>query len=557
MEEQRAKLAHGHAEPRIMISEIEVPFIWPEPTDPDSASRRLPAWVGIPIVDSDVSMLGIVWGLNSQGVEHLREQFDRKFAKMKAKLVVAVYAASPTTCRVLQDLLEVVGLTDGRLEVMLLAISLESNAAPMCALCFSEARSGRSQFWFGNSPNMGFAAAKEGHLNIGFEGDSAMFGRWLNWFGGMWSRSAPLTPLTANIPALVPARGTQEAADSWREYELLCRELGAPEMIVTSPEKTDEPEAQRLQQIEKQEQAVAEICKGMGIRPPDALQEKLARIVARGQIITVDKSGRTPPLELPVRAEWLGLESSRTVGMISRETRYRIKIFDEQKNKELEAKRGGVSELIKRLSFPIADGVRWIPISAQPLLEAERERLEGEARALINSLVGSSASEFAASRKHAIEKDATEMYREVQPEAAGLPQSTLSLILRELESRLGQATQGDFLPKVSYAGIQFATKPDSEHTAAWAQGRTLLAAMAEYFRRAMTERSHLRGHQIPEEDLLKALDACEDWILSQRQNLRIRQLAKRELLELDEIVSGESDDRAKCESILALIKHLP
>jgi len=133
----------------------------------------------------------------------------------------------------------------------------------------------------------------------------------------------------------------------------------------------------------------------------------------------------------------------------------------------------------------------------------------------------------------------------------------LSLILRELESRLGQATQGDFLPKVSYAGIQFATKPDSEHTAAWAQGRTLLAAMAEYFRRAMTERSHLRGHQIPEEDLLKALDACEDWILSQRQNLRIRQLAKRELLELDEIVSGESDDRAKCESILALIKHLP
>ena len=73
--------------------------------------------------------------------------------------------------------------------------------------------------------------------------------------------------------------------------------------------------------------------------------------------------------------------------------------------------------------------------------------------------------------------------------------------------------------------------------------------MAGYFRRSVTKSEHLRGNQIPEEELLKAMDVCQDWILRQRYDRKIRQIAKRELFNLEEILEDESDDRTKCERI--------
>ncbi len=38
--------------------------------------------------------------------------------------------------------------------------------------------------------------------------------------------------------------------------------------------------------------------------PPDPLQEKIARLLTKGRVVTIDKGSRTPPLELPI-AKWL------------------------------------------------------------------------------------------------------------------------------------------------------------------------------------------------------------------------------------------------------------
>jgi hypothetical protein len=142
--------------------------------------------------------------------------------------------------------------------------------------------------------------------------------------------------------------------------------------------------------------------------------------------------------------------------------------------------------------------------------------MANEARELIEGLVGNSASEFAKWRRANIERDATATYKEAHPEADRLPQGTLNLILRDLEVRLAKATDGEFLPKVSHTSVQSSSRADGAHIAEWAQGRPLLAAMAEYLSRAITESGHLRGHQIAEEDLLKALDVCGDSILQKR-----------------------------------------
>jgi hypothetical protein len=90
---------------------------------------------------------------------------------------------------------------------------------------------------------------------------------------------------------------------------------------------------------ERTHAAVERICQDAGIEPPDPLAPTLARILSKGHIVTIDKSSRTPPLELPVKAEWLGVESLRSVGLLSRETKYRLRIFDAKTHKDLNNRR--------------------------------------------------------------------------------------------------------------------------------------------------------------------------------------------------------------------------
>lgn len=273
-----------------MINRPSPPFASPATSRPKAASYHIPAWVNIPDPELDCSILGIVWGLDSNGVRFLRERLENDFPRLRVRLLIAVYAASPTRREVLQELLTLMETAEDRLEAALMAISLESNAGPMSALCFSEPTSGRSYLWMGNSRNLGCDPARGGHLNFGFECEAAMVSQWLNWFASAWIESAPLTPLTANIPDLVQARGTKEAADTWREYEELCRQLGAPEK--TNVDASNEQQTLAVDQ--KREDAIAEICEDMGIPPPDPLQEKIARLLAKGQVVTIDKKPHAP-----------------------------------------------------------------------------------------------------------------------------------------------------------------------------------------------------------------------------------------------------------------------
>jgi hypothetical protein len=186
---------------RPMIQGPSPPFVWPATSGLGRDFPGLPPWINIPDPGLNFSATGVVWGLDSSGVHFLRERLERDFPLLRAKLLVAVYAASPTRSEVLQELLDLIKTLQGRLEAALLVLSLESNASPMSVLCFSEPTSERSYVWVGNSRNLGCDAAQGGHLNFGWECEAALVSQWLNWFAGAWIESAPLTQLTANVPA--------------------------------------------------------------------------------------------------------------------------------------------------------------------------------------------------------------------------------------------------------------------------------------------------------------------------------------------------------------------
>src|SRR5713101_7791353 len=123
-----------------MTDGVSPPFVWPATSGLADIRRGFQAWVNIPGPDVDFSITGIVWGLDSNGVRFLRDQLEHDFPRLRAKLLVAVYAASPTRCEVLQEFLDLIEALQGRLEAALIVLSLESNASPMSALCFSEAK---------------------------------------------------------------------------------------------------------------------------------------------------------------------------------------------------------------------------------------------------------------------------------------------------------------------------------------------------------------------------------------------------------------------------------
>ena len=476
-------------------------------------------------------------------------------AGTRIKLVIAVYAASPTDAAVLTRVQQLSEGSADRAEFSILARPLSGNAGGMTALLLTNP-SGTSHLWIGNSPNLALQPSNGGHLNVACEAHQVLTGKFVEWFADFWQQCSRLTPVTASVPALVPAAGSQDAARSWIAYEQLCKSRGGS---TTEPGPEDQAErvgrddgqAPPAAEPETQDSLVATLCKELNIAPPDPLKARVASLLGQGEIVTIDKNSRTPPMELPLRFG----DEGETVGSISRTSSYRIKIFDDLDSKELEKRRNGVADLIQRFTYPLADGMRWIPKKAQPLLERERTRLEHEARDLINALVGDSATEFAKARRDAIAHDLDSMYAKIRPGAGKVPVSTLNLVLRDLEARLAKATQGEFLPKVTYMSAEFSARADSEHISQWAHIRTLLSAAAEYFRKATIGSSHLKGLEISEEEILDAMDVCGDWMARQSRNSKTEKAAKAELLQLEEIQASDLDDRAKCMDILALIEN--
>ena len=526
----------------LQTENYDLPVIWP-PAEKSGGTDTNPRWIDVP--GADTALTGIVWNLDSRGVDLLENLLSKN---LKVKLAVVVYAASATTENVLQKLLELSSSSGGCVEVALMAIGFASNASPMTALCFSNRRTGQTQFWLGNSGDLGWEPSGDGHLNLAFQMDSALSSLWIEWFARFWRKCTPLTPSVTKIPFLVPVPGTQAAFDAWRGYEQLCCELSAPEplgaqLILRVNERA---------KCEEERPDTIKLCRDLGLPVPDRVQETVARLLAKGQVVTIDKGSRTPPLELPIRAEWLRLPELGTK-RISFKAETRIHIFDEKESKELENQRQGVTELIKRLTYPLADGVRWIPLAAQPLLEQERSRLEKEAKHRLGTLISGDVTEFVRSRRQQIEEEVNEVYTKFHPNER-LPPGSINLILRDLEDRLVKATGENFLPKVSYATQQFSIRLGSEHVAQWAPARTLLGAIAKYARKTFTEKGYLRGHEIPERELLQAMDVCDDHILRTRHDSKTRHIARRELRLLDEILADDSDDRSKCARILDLIK---
>jgi hypothetical protein len=315
---------------------------------------------------------------------------------------------------------------------------------------------------------------------------------------------------------------------------------------------SDSPQSTAPQSVEVVERTVREELK---IPKPDPLLQPLVQLFEKGDLVTIDKGSRIPPLEVPIKAEWFGIPSFREVGVVSREVRYKISVLDEKTNKALDARRKGTSDLREKFSFPLADGSRWMPQRAKSLFEAELKRHEEEGKKLLASIVSGTPEEWVESKRDLVTRDANRQYEEFHP-GKRMPDETINEILKALTERFRKATSGNFLPKVSFVKTSFRLGSNSEHVSDWAAARTLLRAVAEYPRAALKSRAYfLRGLKVSEKDLLAAMNVADDHLVARWFQLESLDIALEELEVLDQVDESEQTDHDKCGSILDLLRR--
>jgi hypothetical protein len=273
-------------------------------------------------------------------------------------------------------------------------------------------------------------------------------------------------------------------------------------------------------------------------------------------LVTIDKSGVVPPLHIPVKAKWLGVESERQFGRGRRKVDFKLQLFEEEAARKIDSLRKSLPQLLDWYSFRLADEHRWVPNASLPLIQKEMTRIEQDARTYIQSLIGQGASEYAHSRRKEMQSSVNEMCQEFHP-GREVGTEVMNDIIREAERRLGEALRERFLPRISETAVGFIPSADSSgspHSDAWAQARTLLGSIAGYFRDAVTNNFFFQGYKLGRGELLKAMDVAGDWIAKNPWHPDTKDHARGEVQYLGKVLASKATDHEKCNLMLDLIE---
>lgn len=519
------------------------PYVWPVSSHDVEQSEGASATPLLAHVVSARAVFGVMVDVDAQAVELLLECLESS-ESFGASLIIAVYPTCATTEEDLALMQTIEDRFGERIRFRILPVpSVASIPNAVCVHGAEEA----VLLSVGATANLGLSSYGWPSLDLGIAADPLVQSAFQRWFESVWAAAALLDDQTMRIPALVPARGSPEAADLWRQFKEACassvmqgqaEKASSATSDENSPNPTDSPPAS------------ASPLASLGIPRIDETAQEVIRLFKMGQQATIYRGSGVPPLDAPMRPEWFGIDGQRQVGAASREIKYRISVLDANTLKELDKRRKRPAEILRRLSYPLSDSVYWVPHKAKALIERELTRANDESRKILDGVLPDGAQKFIKGRQGMIARDANAMYHEFHP-GRQLAPDVLETIFTTLAERLGKALSGRFLPQISYADVQPRLAHRSDWESGWGQALTLLQAVAEMPRQVLTEPRFLWGLKIEEDEWLNAMNVADDTLLSGKRPDRRR--AEDELRWLGEIRSAEADSRARCKAILSLL----
>ncbi len=521
----------------VLSLQPEPPFLWPDPRVLEGLHTYPGGTAVEQLCTSAEAMFGVVTALTGSGIDLLESVFESN-PSLRCRLVVSVYPTCRTAEHDLDRLRDLVRLLGSRLDARVRPYRNVTDR-PTNALCFKDT-SGGTYLAIGPTENLGHDDVPDGKVDFVFRAEAALVERFRRYFDWLWAGSTQLESAGAiQIPALVLPEGTAEGQEAWDRYLAAC---STTTTIEDQQHATVDP---HTGEVTVEESASEEI----GIEKLDPFTDEVARIYSRGSLVSIDKYGRTPPLDAPLNPAWFGDEAEIQRGAITRKVTMRISIISEARLKEIEKRRKGIRTLLNRFSLGLADNMRWIPSAAQPLFEAELHRLNEEGRGLLEELFNGDVAAFVSGKRDSVTRDLKAMSEELGRDVAR--EDVIDQVLSSFNRRLTNAVTGSLLPSVTYSAVVFRLC-SSACSSPWEQAYSFLRDLARFPRKAMTDPFFMRGLKVDEEALLRAMDVADDALHSAKGMPKSRCTDELELL--DRIHESRLDPERRCRLVFQVLR---
>jgi len=523
------------------------PFLWPETRVLNQSHRYINAPVfGAEIVDAK-TIFGVVHNLTIEGVDWivgaLRDDEERSVC-----LILAIYPACATNSEVLRSLLQHCDRFSHRLKVRLKPM-LRGEDRVTTNLCIVS-KTGSSKMVVLPSGNFSLRPVSPDFLHLCFATDTALHHQFTSWFDYQWAIGNPLDATSANMPDLVPAVGDPEAARQWQFYLAWLSQQHSAEgnrQAITVDSETGDI-------VDAEGNRIDSVLDEAKVPRPSIAMVQVGRVLHQGSLATIDNSSRVGPLDCPISAELFGVDADRRTGTVSRETKFRVSAIDEKTLKKLESFRKRTRELLNKMSYPLADGARWVPHTARALLEQELQRVNEEGKKLLGDTVTEDVNAFVESKRQDVAADAQKQYAEMHA-GKTIPKETVDKILEELKKRLRRATGGKLLPMLSFLDVRIATAPDSDWSTQASQAFRFLVHVAKYPRDCLTDSFFMRGLRVDQKELMCAMNVVDDALVklfaSDGSGI---DLAHEQNRQIESIQAADVDDILKCDALYRLMR---
>jgi hypothetical protein len=327
----------------------QVPYVFPEPRalEESSAYEHQPPF--FEQASEAKAVFGVTSALTAKGVEVLNSWLKRN-PDLKARLILVVYPACATHQADLSRLLDIVTRNSERVSVRIRPLERVTDRGAN-ALCFLDQRSDAATIVAGPSEDLGLVSRQDGHANFVFRADPALVESFRRYFDWMWGNSRDITVKgLINIPDLIIPEGTEEASRLWRAYvgsfgsAVLC---GDPATGITSID----PEIGDIKIRSEDGREITPPTEEIGLPKLDQLAERIARLYAKGALVSIDKLSRVPPLDSPLDPSAFGDTTELHRGNVVRKVSMRVSVIDEKTLKEIEKRRQGMRNLLTKFTF--------------------------------------------------------------------------------------------------------------------------------------------------------------------------------------------------------------
>lgn len=543
-------------------------FVWPEPR----VLEKMCTYEHHPPFDALAqgahSLFGVVSAITAQGVDVLETWLDRN-PDLKARLVVMVYPACATRKADLLRLLDLVKRLSGRLtpsETMQAHSTIENEVSRLSvhihpleritdratnAVCFLTSGAEAVHFVIGSSEDLGFESRQDGCINFVFRADTVLVEGFKRYFDWVWANSREITANgVAQVPDLVLPEGTEEGARMWQDYLRACLAVASIEDKPQIVADVD-PDTGDVTIRSEDGREVTPPTEELGFAKMDQLADWISRLYDKGALVSIDKLSRIPPLDAPLDPSLFGDASELHKGNVTRKVSMRVSIIDEKTLKEINKRRQGLRPLLTKFSFGLADNMRWMPTTARELFESELKRVNEEGQKLILDLLRGDVCAFIEGKRSALIADINAMYAELG-RPGHVTDDVITRVIENLKARLDKAQSANFMPKLSYSLVSF-VRTENAMVSPWGQAFSLIAGIAAFPRKALTDSFFFRGLKIPEDDLIEAMNVADDVMFRDLRERGIRDRCRAELELISRIEKASIESKDRCHLIWRLL----